>query len=366
MLRDLDTATRRCFLASLAGAAASAQQAPPGKNFASDSKRYLDPATEFTVVRLTDPVYTSHLTAWYNRGMPGRNTLLFSCTRTGGLGIFRLDVRNGQMKEIAAPANLDPSTIALGAGDRTITYFDGPSLRQVPLSGSNGREVYRVPDGVVRGQGCSASPDGARLFWVEKHRERWHLRGLGILRNAQMTLVESEDELRHPIARPGQSTVLYKRGESWWLVGYDGRGAAQLKLAPGEALEPRWSPDGKTLLYISVPAEKGQLNTLREFSPETGTDKLIAKTTQFASFGANGDATVFVGASGSKASPHVLLLLRSARREMTICEHRSTDPVMTNPIFAPNSQRVLFESDQHGKPAIYTMTVDKFVEETDA
>ena len=38
---------------------------------------------------------------------------------------------------------------------------------------------------------------------------------------------------------------------------------------------------------------------------------------------------------------------------------------MVAPIFAPNSQRVFFTSDEHGKPAIYTMSVEKFVEETD-
>jgi len=36
-----------------------------------------------------------------------------------------------------------------------------------------------------------------------------------------------------------------------------------------------------------------------------------------------------------------------------------------SPIFSPNSQSVFFGSDQHGKPAIYRMAVDKLVESTD-
>jgi oligogalacturonide lyase len=39
---------------------------------------------------------------------------------------------------------------------------------------------------------------------------------------------------------------------------------------------------------------------------------------------------------------------------------------MVSPVFSPNSPRVFFMSDQHGKPAIYTMAVDKLVEETSA
>ncbi len=82
-------------------------------------------------------------------------------------------------------------------------------------------------------------------------------------------------------------------------------------------------------------------------------------------FGRNGDASVFIGASGSKASPHVLLLLRVTRREFTLAEHRASDPAMVAPIFAPASQRIFFTSDRHGKPALYTMSVERFVEETE-
>jgi len=94
-------------------------------------------------------------------------------------------------------------------------------------------------------------------------------------------------------------------------------------------------------------------------------DRFVAPTTQYVHFGRNADGTVFVGASGSKASPHVLLLVRAAQRELTLAEHRSSDPNMVAPVFSPNSQRVFFSSDQHGKPAIYTMSVERLVEETE-
>ena len=92
----------------------------------------------------------------------------------------------------------------------------------------------------------------------------------------------------------------------------------------------------------------------------------VADTTQYVAFERNADASVFVGASGSKASPHVLLLVRSVKREFTLCEHRSSDPRLVSPVFAPNSQNVFFGSDQHGKPAIYSMAVEKLVSATDS
>ncbi len=90
----------------------------------------------------------------------------------------------------------------------------------------------------------------------------------------------------------------------------------------------------------------------------------MAKTSQFVNFGFNRDSSVFVGASRNAGSPTVLLLLRVTRRELTMCEHRATDPAAVEPRFAPDSRRVYFTSDRHGKRAIYFVGVEKFVEET--
>jgi oligogalacturonide lyase len=60
----------------------------------------------------------------------------------------------------------------------------------------------------------------------------------------------------------------------------------------------------------------------------------------------------------------VLILLRVARRELTLCEHHASDPAMVSPVFSPDSQSVFFVSDRHGKSAIYRVHVEKFVEAT--
>src|ERR1035437_6897168 len=128
---------------------------------------------------------------------------------------------------------------------------------------------------------------------------------------------------------------------------------------------PNWSGDGKTILYLNFPEDRTQLNNLREFTPDTGTDKLIGKTSQFVAFGANRDASVFVGASRN-VSLAVLLLLRAGHSERTMCEHKASDAAAVAPLFSPDSQRIYFQSDRHGKPAIYSMHVEKLVEKTDA
>jgi oligogalacturonide lyase len=75
---------------------------------------------------------------------------------------------------------------------------------------------------------------------------------------------------------------------------------------------------------------------------------------------------VFVGASRSLASPVVVILLRINGRELTLCEHKASHPETVAPIFAPDAQRIYFQSDRDGKPAIYFVPVDRLVEKIEA
>ncbi len=180
------------------------------------------------------------------------------------------------------------------------------------------------------------------------------------------TLAECEEEIGAVNPRPKRASVLYRRGNGLWLANYDGKQNYRLRLAEGTLGPALWSPEGRSVYYLTYPEDAHKLHALREFVPDSNEDKAVADTSQFVGIGRNADASVFAGASGSKASPYVLLLVRAVKRELTLCEHRASDPAMVCPVFSPNSQRVFFVSDRHGKPAIYSIAVEKLVEETEA
>jgi hypothetical protein len=184
------------------------------------------------------------------------------------------------------------------------------------------------------------------------------------LKASPITLFESDQEISMPVARRAGG-LAYRMGDTlyFWVRGSAPR---SLPVAPGRVLSAFWSADDASLLYLHVPDNAAELNSIREHVLKTGEDKLVAKTTQYTHFCQNSDSTVFAGISGSKASPHVLILIRAVRRELTMCEHRARDPKSLAIAFTPNSQRILFQSDQHGKAALYTMTVDRFVSETES
>ena len=366
MIRWLCMVSRRSFLLSLAASGvAGAQQR--GRIFPSNKSVYLDPATEFPVVRLTEPAYSSFLPVSCGRsGFRKRNSMLFWSDRDGSPQAFRMDLKSGEWEQLTDARDLRGSTLALLPDERSICYFDGDSLRQSSLSSFRGREVYRVPVGWKPASRLSVAGDGVHAAFVEARDEAYRLRLVGIARGDAVTVVEANERLGDPIPRPGRAGLLYRRGEGGlWLVNYDGAQDRPLRIAPGSAGPAVWSADGRTVLYLNYPEDRKQLNSIREHTPDANADSLVAPTSQFVQFNPNGDDSVFVGASGSKASPYVLIVLRMTRRELTLCEHRTSDPSLAAPVFSADSQWIFFQSDRHGRPAIYSMQVDKLVEKTE-
>ena len=323
----------------------------------SEFKRYADPATELDVVRLTNPTFASGLTAPHLRQFTKRSdALVYWSERDGTRQIYRLDLKSGESKQLTSAAALDAGSFALSSDDKFLYYFDGPVLQSVTSGALRPRDVYRAPEGSGR-TGFTVAADGSVLFAEGPRIMRVALQKTG-------AIAEADAKVDLLMARPRHAQLTYRQGDAFWLVNTDGSGRKQLKLAAGAVGEALWSPNGRTLIYLHIPDNPKELITLREVNPDDDTDQQIARTSQFGAFGPNGDASVFAGASRSKASAYIIILLRVTRRELTLCEHRASDPAMVTVVFAPDSQNIFFVSDRHGKAAIYRVPVEKFVEET--
>jgi oligogalacturonide lyase len=357
--------SRRAFVALTANVCGFAQpKEVRGETLPNEANRYLDSATEFPVVRLTNPEFTSLLTDPQNRCLSSRNFVLVSNDRFGKFDVFRLELRSGQWRLLTDAAQLDPTSVALLPGDRGFCYIDGKSVRLVDLAGRlRDREIYSAAEPFDR-LGCLAvAPAGSTVYVVESKPGLSRVRAVPLAQGPAVDLAEG-DTIGGLFPRPGGG-LAYRSRDGIRFVDSQ-KQERVMTMAPGVTGPVFWSPDGSSLLYLNFPGKAGELNMVREHVLTTGEDRLIAKTTQYVQFAPNRDASVFVGASGSKASPHVLILLRATRRELTLCEHRARDPRTLAVVFAPNSQRILFQSDQQGKPAIYSMMVERFVEETES
>lgn len=347
--------TRRGVLALCAAPRLVA--ATRGQTFAAERVRFADPSTENEVHRLTNPAYASFLPPSFNRSSSSKGGfVIYASDRVGALQAYRLDVRSGESRLLTEAAALDPQTLMLTADERSVAYFDGDELKLTPIGAGRDRTLGRVSEGWKRSRGMSIADDGIYAAWVEERdgKSRLMLTSAG----KASVVVEAAGELSIPLIRPKRAGILYRSGNELWLVGFDGSDRRLLKTAPGKLGLAQWSPDGRTVIYLLG-------NQMREHTPDSNADALLANTSQFASFGRNADASVFVGASRSKAGPYVLLLLRVTHRELALCEHACSNPEAVNPVFSPSSQRIFFQSDRNGKMAIYTMAVEKLVEKTE-
>ena len=346
--------------------AALAVNEEKGRIVPAEATRYPDSATELQVVRLTSPENRAALPPASLRPI-ARHTqfLLYASDRGGSMQAWRMDLKSGESRQLTGAAALDPATLALSPDERSFFFFDGPSLRRSYFSGLHEAEVYRAAESSSRSD-FALTEDGMYAAFVEKAGAGSKLQLLNILSRQVSVLATHSSGLSRPLFRPRRAQVMYRADGALWLVDFTGQNKRKLRTIDGGELGPaRWTPHGRTIVYLHYPGEH-QLNTIREITPdEQRSDKLIAKTSQFVQLGINGDASVFVGASRNAGSPYILLLLRVNQRELSLCEHHSSDPSAVNPMFSPDSQRIYFQSDRDGKQAIYAIRVEKFVEETD-
>jgi oligogalacturonide lyase len=359
--------SRRAFLVTVGAGVLAGAEGNKGRNFPPEWRRYADPTTEVDVYRLTDPAHRASLPAYYNRAIArSSGWLVFAGDREGSLQAYRMDLKSGETRLLTEAEDLDAATLTLTPDNRDLCFFAGRSLRLLSLATLRDREIYRVAEGWERGAGMSVGADGTHATFVEGREAGSRLRMAPLGVGAARTVIEAPVAMSHPLHRPGRAQLFYRRGDDgFWMTNLDGRENHRLKLAPGGVASANWSHDGRTILYLNLPEDTHQLHAIREFTPDTASDKLVSKTSQFASFSPNRDTSVFVGASANKASPTVLLLLRITQREMTLCEHKAADPAAVAPTFSPDSQRIYFQSDRDGNPAIYSVHVDRLVEKTD-
>jgi oligogalacturonide lyase len=358
--------TRRRFLAGSLGGPYLIPRNLRGelRTFPPERVRYPDPATEFELHRLTDPANAYYLPPTYARIFTRRGSwLLCVGDRTGSLQAYALDLKSWEIRQLTEATKLDRHSMTLTVDDRYVCYLDSSAVWVAQVSGGRARKIYDLSKESAGGSGMAAIPDGPALYVIDGQTR---LMLVGLARTTASVVVTAREPIFDPRPRPRRASVLYRTGPGdLWLAHLDGTRNIPLKTAAGSTGPAIWTPDGRAILYLNYP-EGGGLHALRELDPDTGEDRFLASTTQFIQFGCNSDASVFVGASKSLASPFVLLLIRAARRELTLCEHKSQMAGEVSPVFSPDSQRIFFQSDRHGKPAIYSMVVDKLVERTDS
>lgn len=357
-----DGLSRRSFLAALAAGPAAQNSRPAG-----EWRRYLDPATEFEVFLLTDPQSESFFPAPPALAVDRRSRILvFSSRRNGIWQPWTMDLAAAVSRPLGSFPGFVPHTLTLSPGGREVYFVDGQRIRLVALSNLRPRELAALEPGADVEGPLAPSPDGTGLCYAEKAGGIWRLRWLPLPKGSPRTVLESSEPVLCPAPNPRRAMLLWRtQAGAVEVAAQNGALRRRLETPAGRVLEAAWSPDGQAVLYLHESDGDRPKCSIREQALDSREDRLVAPTTQFGRFCPNANASVFLGASRSAASPFILVVLRINRRELPLCEHRASDVSMTSPIFTPDTQRILFVSDRLGKPAIFMLNVEKLLEKTD-
>ncbi len=324
--------------------------------------RFPDPTTETVIVRLTSPAYRNVLPASTNRFVLLKPRVLYcSSDRVAGrMGPFEVDLRTGAIRQVAEADALDPDSLSLDGSGKSLYFLDGGVLSEVPANGK--REKKRAGALARDVASFAVGASRAELFVVRGGRlEQIRAEGDAVL---------AEGATGPCAVRPGGRGCLFTRNANGeerelWYAPAAADGGKPAMLAQGRVSHAYWSTDGSSVFFLrDVHNNSVFVAEVHEVRLADATERCVSPTSQFATFAANRNDSMFVGASKSKAQPNVVLLLRSAQREFTLCEHRSSNAAEVKPKFSPDSQRVYFQSDREGKPAIYSVNVELLVEPT--
>ena len=351
--------TRRTILGA---ALAPALRAAKGQESPGEAKRYLDGATEFEILRVTDLPHNSWLPLASNRAFTRKgDALIFASDADGTAQLYRHEFKANKVRQLTEAAALNTNSFTMTAGDRGMFYVDGRKL--LLTAAARDRVVYEMPVEWAQSPRIAIGEDGLTVVLSSSNGSKTRIVVTG---RTAVTAEERDGDIGTLYVRPRrEAAVSYIAGGGLWYLPLASKKSVALKTAPGEVLSSLWTADGGALLYLLKPAGTGKLNEIREIVPEGNGDSTVAKTSQYIHFQRNADATVFLGASGSQASPHLLFLIRSVKRELTICEHRCSDARLSRAVLSPNSARVAYQTDRHGKLVIYSMAVERLIEQSE-
>jgi len=324
--------------------------------------RFTDPTTETFVVRLTSLTSSSYLPSALNRFVSVKDRyLVFSSDRNGPMAPFQVDLHSGVVRQLASPAHLVAQSLCLDPKERWLYFLDGDRLTRTDLTKKDAKR--QAPETLA---------DGVSSFSISSNGTAFLIRS-GSLQSLEtsgepQTILAAPDAGASCLAQPAGGlgcVVMRELGPSekefWYAAA---AGANPVLLAKGAIANPCWSPNGQSLLFLRDMSKQPDvvLTEIHEVGLNGLGEHCLAPTSMFASFAPNFDGSVFVGASRSKAQPNVVLLLRTAKREMTLCQHHASHPAGVSPSFSPDARRVYFQSDEEGKPALYSVNVELLVE----
>ena len=155
-----------------------------------------------------------------------------------------------------------------------------------------------------------------------------------------------------PDGRQLVATLSRDGGSQLYAIGLGGGEPMRLTQSSGIDTEPAWSPDGRFIYFVS---DRGGAPQIYRMSPSGGSPERVTFTGNYnisPAISPDGRWLAYVSRIGGAFKLHVMDLATGA---VTALTDTSADE---SPSFAPNSRLIVYATQQQGREALMTTTLD--------
>ncbi len=298
--------------------------------------------------------------------------IYFMSERNGTFNIWKMSPKGGQPKQVTSHQTDGVQYPSISPDGKTIVYENDFELWRMPIDGGSPERIpldlsFDPKDNLVEvleseneANGFAASPDGEQVA-VNYHGEIFLIPS--DKETGEMTQVtQSAWRDGDPLFSPDGKTLAYISDQSGeeeiWL--YDVAGAAHRQLTRHASLKDdvTWAPDSKRLLFTSdskihlVDVASGEITELVH-NPEGGYRSV--------EFSHDGKWLVY-SRSNRDLNPEVYLFDLAKRQEFNVTDSRFSEYGNT---LTADGKHVVFASDRSGKYQIYAVSLTKLTEDPD-
>ena len=133
----------------------------------------------------------------------------------------------------------------------------------------------------------------------------------------------------------------------------DGFNAQNVLESDEPILSPAWSPDGKSLAYVSFESSRPEIFIQHLATARRSKVSGFAGLNSAPSWSPDGKYLAIV--LSKDGSPDIYTLNTESKRLKRLTRHRSID---TEPVWTPDGRKIVFTSDRSGTPQLYEVDVD--------